>query len=110
MRQPRGLSMRMRSKLALVIAALGIGLVAGILDGKPAYAQSAFCPSTAGSQSGVGLQHGNCTNGTTGAFSGAALSSQALSDLAQSTTQASTNKALDGILERRATEAAACEP
>jgi hypothetical protein len=102
--------MRMRSKLAVTMAALAIGLAVGILDGTPAQAQSAFCPSSAGSPSGVSLQNGNCTNGTTGAFSGAALASQALSDLAQSTTQATTNKALDGISERRATEAAACEP
>jgi hypothetical protein len=93
-------SLAVRISLALAIISLG---------GSLARAQGIFCPSSAGIQTGISLQGGTCTNNTTGAFSGAAFASQALSDLAQSTTHESTNTAFDGISVRRASEEAACE-
>jgi hypothetical protein len=88
-------SLDVRIYLALAILLLGASF---------ARAQGAFCPSSAGSQTGISLQQGTCTNNTTGAFSGAAFATQALSDLAQSATQQSTNTAFDGISDRRARE------
>jgi hypothetical protein len=56
----------------------------------------------------IKLQNGTCTNGTTGAFSNAALASQALSDLAQSTTQQTSEVARTSIETRRETEQQRC--
>jgi hypothetical protein len=52
------------------------------------------------------LYNGQCQDAS--GFSGAALASQALSSLSQSTTQASNNSALGKIRERREQEATAC--
>lgn len=67
-----------------------------------------FCPSAIPGQPGIALQNGTCTNGTTGAFSNAALASQALSDLSQSTTQETTRTATSAISDRRQVEADRC--
>ena len=71
--------------IAHLVAAAGLLAFAG--PNQSAQAQSIFCPSAIPQQSGIALGAGTCTNNTTGAFSNAALASEALSDLAQSTTQ-----------------------
>jgi hypothetical protein len=65
--------------------------------GAPAEAQI-FCPP------GFPLQGGLCTNGATGAFSNAALASQALSDVTQASTDQSTNTVVEAISARRRVE------
>jgi len=95
----------------IIESATGALLLAGGLtaaSGGDARAQTVFCPaainSTLGPQSGFALQNGACTNGNTGAFSGAALATQALTELSQSTTQESNRSVAAGIEERRAEE------
>src|SRR6516165_3804063 len=78
-----------------------------LMGGGEASAQI-FCPSTIPGQAGIALQGGTCTNGTTGAFSNAALASVALSDLSESTTQETTRTASGAIVERRQAEAERC--
>ena len=56
----------------------------------------------------VALVNGSCTNGEDGAFSGAALASQALSELSQTTTQATTKEIGKSIAERRDQERERC--
>ena len=56
------------------------------------------------SPSGTTLQGGLCTNGSTGAFSNAALASQALSDVTQASSDQSTNTAVEAISARRRIE------
>ncbi len=92
-----------------------------------ALAQRALCPaslhfSTGEATSGVSLQGGLCTNrGTpaggpraaeggfpTGAFSGAALATQALSELTQSTTSETTRGLQDSLTKRRDEESELC--
>src|SRR5256885_6602486 len=96
------------------------GMSALIADSTESHAQI-FCPTAIPSPGAVALAGGNCTNGNTGAFSNAALGSQALSDLAQSSTQATTDVATKALAERRDVEqqrcpagtrrvAGACEP
>jgi hypothetical protein len=75
-----------RSVITAYLTAVA-GLLVFAASDQPAQAQSIFCPTAVPPQSGVALSAGTCTNGTTGAFSNAALASEALSDLAQSTTQ-----------------------
>ena len=72
-------------RFSSLAASLGItGLFAiGYLP--EARAQTIFCPATFGSTNPVFLASGSCTNGSDGAFSGAALASQALSELSQTT-------------------------
>jgi hypothetical protein len=97
-----GISLRSQTALALggsIVFAIGHAAA-------PAQAQNVFCPG--GNLNGGGpttLQSGLCTNGATGAFSTAALSSQSLSEVSQSTTQQSNNQTLEAIGERRRTEA-----
>jgi hypothetical protein len=67
-----------------------------------------FCPATIGGISGFQLVNGLCTNGNTGAFSTAALSSQALGDIQQSITQQTTTATLDAISARRKEEIERC--
>ena len=82
-----------------------------------AKAQSAFCPAsasgggistTADGAGALAQKGGNCTNGFAGAFSGAALASQALGDLATSSTELETSTTMRVISERREKEAALC--
>src|SRR6516225_8692060 len=69
-----------------------------------AQTQTIFCPATFGSTNPVFLSSGSCTNGSDGAFSGAALASQALSELSQTTTQTNTKEIGKAIVERREQE------
>jgi hypothetical protein len=79
------------------------------LLGAPVHAQgSIFCPATINGVTGFQLVNGLCTNGTTGAFSTAALSSQALGDIQQSVTQQTTTATLDAISARRKEETERC--
>lgn len=73
-----------------------------------AHAQTIFCPATINGVGGFALAGGLCTNGTTGAVSAAALSSQALGDIQQSVTQQTTTATLDAISARRKEEAERC--
>jgi hypothetical protein len=61
-------------------------------------AQTIFCPAT------LPLTNGSCTNGQDGAFSGAALASQALSEVSETTTQVTTKEIGKAIVERREQE------
>lgn len=79
------------------------------LIGCSAQAQGAiFCPATINGVAGFQLVNGLCTNGNTGAFSTAALSSQALGDIQQSVTAQTTTAALDAISARRKEEVERC--
>jgi len=73
----------------------GVGLLA--IAASPAYAQS-FCPP------GFAQANGFCTNGVTGAFSSAALSSSALTEVSTSVTQQSANTTSEAIRGRREEE------
>ncbi|MBR0799373.1 autotransporter outer membrane beta-barrel domain-containing protein [Bradyrhizobium jicamae] len=83
-----------------------VGVVV-LMSGGEASAQI-FCPSTIPGQAGIILQGGTCTNGTTGAYSNAALASQALSDLSESTTQETARTTNAAIADRRQVEAERC--
>jgi hypothetical protein len=85
--------------------AMSLGITGLFAVGHPAEvrAQTVFCPATfPGSNSApVALANGACTNGQDGAFSGAALASQALSELSQTTTQATSREIGKAVAERR---------
>src|SRR5262249_39848862 len=66
-------------------------------------AQTIFCPATFTGPS-VTLLNGSCTDGNAGAFSGAALASQAISEVSQTTTQVTTKEIGKAIVERREQE------
>lgn len=75
----------------------------------PSVEAQIFCPTSAGpGQPGVTLQGGFCTNGHTGALSTAALSSQSLSEVTETTTQQSTTSTLKAVENRRNEEAQRC--
>jgi hypothetical protein len=97
--------MRLTTRKLMPAAAL-TGATALIALGYPAgsRAQSVFCPTNI-----PDLANGACTNGTNGAFSGAALASQALSELSQTTTQQTTRNASDAVTARRAQEEERCD-
>src|SRR5262245_37843382 len=89
--------------------AVSLGITGLFSIGYPAEvrAQTIFCPTTipgSTSSNPVTLTNGSCTNGQDGAFSGAALASQALSELAQTTTQVTTKEIGKAIVERREQE------
>jgi hypothetical protein len=91
--------------------AVSLGITGLFAIGYPAEvrAQTIFCPATISGGSGradqpVFLLNGSCTNGNDGAFSGAALASQALSELSQTTTQTNTKEIGKAIVERREQE------
>src|SRR5262245_57417151 len=94
----RGTAFRLRSLWLGVVAPVAlVGL------GAPAQAQGIFCPSNV--QGGpTTLQSGFCSNPSTGAFSNAALGSQALSDVTQASSQQSTDTAVQAVSARRRTE------
>ena len=74
-------------------------------------AQTIFCPATipgSTSSAPVALANGSCTNGQDGAFSGAALASQALSGLSETTTQVTTKEIVKSVAERRDQERERC--
>ena len=80
--------------------AASLGITGLFAIGYPAdvRAQTIFCPTT------LPLTNGSCTNGVDGAFSGAALASQALSEVAETTTQVTTKEIGKAIVERREQE------
>src|SRR5262245_61153 len=82
------------------ILAVSSGIAGLFAIGYPAdvRAQAIFCPTT------LPLTNGSCTNGQDGAFSGAALASQALSEVAETTTQVTTKEVGKAIVERREQE------
>src|SRR5215471_3873144 len=98
------------------ILAVSSGITGLFAIGYPAevraQTQTIFCPAAFSPQSsGLGttpvpvfLSNGSCTNGQDGAFSGAALASQALSELSQTTTQTNTKEIGKAIVERREQE------
>ena len=65
------------------------------------------CTATSKTATGMVLKNGLCTNDL-GGFSGAALASQALSGLAQTTTQATTRSTENTIVDRRERERQRC--
>jgi len=92
---------------AFRLRSLWLGVVAPVALvglGAPAQAQGIFCPSNTNGQSGITLQSGFCTNGNVGAFSNAALASQALSDVTQASSDQSTNTAVEAVSARRRIE------
>src|SRR6516225_7953614 len=99
-----------RAILRFSYLAVSSGITGLFAIGCPAEvrAQTIFCPATFGSGPGQGqpvfLSNGSCTNGSDGAFSGAALASQALSELSQTTTQTNTKEIGKAIVERREQE------
>ena len=104
----------MRNAISRVLT---VGLLSGaaglLVLGHPAEvrAQSVFCPPNGSFGGGaISLQNGACTNAdrTDGAFSGAALASQALSELSETTTQETTKNTIDAVTNRRAQEEQRC--
>jgi len=98
---------------AFRLRSLWLGVVAPIALvglGAPAQAQGIFCPSSVNGSSGITLQTGFCTNGNggtgpaIGAFSNAALASQALSDVTQASSQQSTDTVVQAVSARRRIE------
>jgi hypothetical protein len=95
--------------------AVFLGIAGLFAIGYPAdvQAQTIFCPATFGTHSppalpGVVLLNGSCTDGQNGAFSGAALASQSLSELSQTTTEVTTKEIGKSIVERREQERERC--
>jgi Autotransporter beta-domain len=92
--------------------AVSLGITSLFAIGYPAQVraqtQTIFCPAffTGPNLPGqpVFLSNGSCTNGSEGAFSGAALASQALSELSQTSTQTTTREIGKAIVERREQE------
>jgi hypothetical protein len=91
--------------------AVSLGITGLFAIGYPAEvrAQTIFCPplfsgSSSSSGSPVVLLNGSCTDRVDGAFSGAALASQALSELSQTTTQVTTKEMGKAVVERREQE------
>ena len=85
--------------------AVALGVASLFAIGYPAEvrAQTIFCPPTFTLTNGSMLSNGSCSNGQ-GAFSGAALASQALTEVSQTTTQVTTNELGKAIVERREQE------
>jgi Autotransporter beta-domain len=86
--------------------AVSLGITGLFAIGYPAEvrAQTIFCPATFFPGSPVVLLNGSCTDRVDGAFSGAALASQALTELSQTTTQVTTKELGKAIVERREQE------
>jgi hypothetical protein len=78
------------------------------VGGSPALAQSALCPTSFPGQPGIIFQASSCTNGVTGAYSNAALASQSLGELSQSSTLDDTRATMVSISDRRAAETQRC--
>jgi hypothetical protein len=87
-------------------------LLGGSLVGSPVLAQSALCPtsfpSQTGIQTGISFQGSSCTNQTAGAYSNAALASQSLGDLTESSSLDATKAFMQSISYRRTTESGRC--
>jgi Autotransporter beta-domain len=95
------------SSLAVALGTTGL-IAIGYPAEVRAQTQTIFCPAffTGPNLPGqpVFLSNGSCTNGSEGAFSGAALASQALSELSQTSTQTTTREIGKAIVERREQE------
>jgi Autotransporter beta-domain len=98
---------------SLICSALLV--IATLAGSTTAKAQSVFCPSSVGTQTGIsygfGGSTGLCTNGLnggTGAFSAAALSSQVIGDVQASVAQQTTTAVVESVSARRATETEVC--
>jgi Autotransporter beta-domain len=88
---------------SIIAKSLVLGGLAGFLllgHSAEVRAQTALCPQ------GFSLTNGSCVNDLdgNGAFSGAALSSQALSELSQTITQQTTTNTVKSVAERREQE------
>jgi hypothetical protein len=83
------------SNLAVSLGITGLFAIGYPAEGR---AQTIFCPPP------LVLLNGSCTDGQDGAFSGAAVASQALSELSQTTTDVSTREISKSIVERREQE------
>src|SRR5262249_10829564 len=87
--------------------AVALGITGLFAIGYPAdvRAQTIFCPTTFTPGAPVTLTNGSCidTNGQ-GAFSGAALASQALTELSQTRTETTTEEVGKAVVERREQE------
>jgi hypothetical protein len=90
------------------LVAAGLGLLASSFAAGSSQAQGVFCPASIPVAAGINLQLGECTNGQWGAFSNAAIASQALSDLSQSSTQDAAKATMAAISSRRTAEAERC--
>src|SRR5262249_53256988 len=94
------------SSLAVSLGITGLFAIGYSADVR---AQSIFCPtffsgSSSSSGSPVVLLNGSCTDRVDGAFSGAAVASQALTELSQTTTATRTKEVCTAIVERREQE------
>src|SRR6516225_8864971 len=101
----RGATLRF-SSLAVFLGITGLFAIGYPADVR---AQTIFCPtffsgSSGSSGSPVALVNGSCTDRLDGAFSGAAVASQALSEVAETTTQVTTKEIGKAIVERREQE------
>ena len=101
----RGATLRF-SSLAVFLGITGLFAIGYPADVR---AQTIFCPtfisgSSGSSGSPVALLNGSCTDRVDGAFSGAALASQALTELSQTTTETTTKEVGKAIVERREQE------
>ena len=85
------------------MVSLGIGGLFAVGHPAEVRAQTVLCPASLPI-----LINGSCTNGTQGAFSGAALASQAISELSQTTTQETNKEIGKSIAERRDQERERC--
>lgn len=90
-----------------------IGLLAGaflafVFFAGSAQAQSALCPASIPGQTGIAFESSSCTNNITGAYSNAALGSQSLGELAQSSTEDATKTTMASVSDRREAESQAC--
>jgi hypothetical protein len=83
-------------------------LLVGTLSGNPTQAQNALCPTSFPGQTNISFQGSSCTNGRTGAYSNAALASQSLGELSQSSSQEATKATMASVSERRAIEQQSC--
>jgi outer membrane biosynthesis protein TonB len=97
----------MRAGISRLSTAVAVAGVAFLIAGYPAkvQAQTIFCPP--GLSSGV---NGSCVNLNSGqgAFSGAAVASQALSELSETSTQETTKTVTKAVAERREAEKERC--
>jgi hypothetical protein len=83
-------------------------LLAGALLAGPARAQNALCPTSFPGQTGIAFEGSRCTNGITGAYSNAALGSQSLGELSDSSTQSATRTTMSSVSARRESEQQRC--
>jgi Autotransporter beta-domain len=94
-------------RLSNLAASLGITGLFAIWYPAEVRSQTIFCPATF-SGAPVALVNGSCTDRLDGAFSGAAVASQALSELTQTTTQVTTKEIGKAVVERRQQERERC--